>query len=78
MYSANGIEELVPCSSGTWTEWVDRLDCRRHPALKQKLAAANTRAVDRGTKDHMSIRISHIGSKDQDKGDTKNHGWQDP
>ena len=29
----------------------------------------------RGPRDHINIRISHSGSKDPYKGDTKNHGW---
>ena len=32
----------------------------------------------RGPKDHINRRISHSGSKDQHKGETRNHGCWDP
>ena len=31
--------------------------------------------TNRGPKDHMNIRISLSGPKDQHKGDTRNHDW---
>ena len=36
------------------------------------------RGFGRGPKDHINMRISHSGSKDQYKGDTRNHDWWDP
>ena len=35
-------------------------------------------AYNRGPKDHINVRISHSGSKAQNKGDTRIHGLWDP
>ena len=35
-------------------------------------------SIIRGPRDHINIRISHSNSKALNKGDTRNHGLEDP
>ena len=45
--------------------------------VKKDKRSKRTRAVLRGPKDRMNIGMLHSGSKARDKGDSRNHGWQD-
>ena len=54
--------ELLVCASGS----------------RDSFKGSATRASNIIIQDHINIRISHSGSEDQYKGDTRNHGWWYP